>query len=83
MATYKATDKKVLNMLKQYEGQTIEDFMYSDLVDLIGLDIIKIDGQEIKYGEEYDDSKDGAVIRYVEVRNVNGYIIADIATEDF
>ena len=83
MTTYNATDKKILNKLKQYEGQTVEDLLYSDLAEIIGLDVIKINGQVIGQGDDYDDTINGLVIRYIQVRNVNGYIIADIATEDF
>lgn len=83
MTTYNATDKKILGMLKQYEGQTVGDLLDSDLAEIIGLDVIKIDGQPIGWGDDYDASIEGLVIRYIQVRNVNGYIIADIATEDF
>ena len=83
MTTYNATDKKILNKLKQYEGQTVEDLLYSDLAEIIGLDVIKINSQVIGQGDDYDDTINGLVIRYIQVRNVNGYIIADIATEDF
>lgn len=78
-----ATDRKILAKLKQYEGQTVGDFMYSDLVEFIGVDTIKINGQPVKYGEEYDDSNEGLVIRYINVYNVMGYIFADITTEAF
>lgn len=83
MTTYNATDKKILEMLKQYEGQTVGDLLDSDLAEIIGLDVIKIDGHAIGWGDDYDASIEGLVIRYIQVHNVNGYIIADIATEDF
>lgn len=77
-----ATDRRILNKLKKYEGKTVEDFMYSDLVEFIGIDVLRIDGKEPGYGEEYDDSKDGSIIRFINVRNVMGYIFADITTEE-
>lgn len=83
MTTYSATDKKLLNMLKQYEGQTVGDLLDSDLAEIIGLDIVSINGQAIGRGDDYDPSIEGLIIRYVQVRNVMGYIITDITTEDF
>lgn len=82
MTTYNATDKKVLNMIRQYEGQTVGDLLDSDLADLIGLDIIRINGDPIGWGDDYDPSIEGLVIRYVQVRNVLGYMHCDIITED-
>lgn len=83
MTTYSATDKKILNMLKQYEGQTVGDLLDSDLAEIIGLDIVSINGQAIGRGDDYDSTIEGLIIRYVQVRNVMGYIITDITTEDF
>lgn len=77
------TDRKILNLLKNYEGQTVGDLLDSDLAEIIGLDVINVDGHEIGWGEDYDDSIEGLVIRYVQIRNVMGYIIVDIATEGF
>ena len=72
-------DRRILNKLKTYEGQTVGAFMYSDLVEFIGVDIVKINGQGVGYGEEYN-ADESAIIDYIQVRNVSGYIIADITT---
>ena len=72
------TEKKLLKIIKTYEGRAVEDFLESDISELIGIDIWKIDGQAPEYGEE--NEPDYRTIKYIQIRNVMGYIIADIAT---
>lgn len=74
-------EKIILKKLREYEGQTVGDFMYSDFVDMF-VDIIEINGHGIPHAEDYDSVDEGAIIDYINVRNVMGYIIADIATQE-
>lgn len=71
-------DRKIRNLIRKYEGQTVGDFLYSDISEFV--DVFKINGQAIPYAEDYDVDE-GAVIDYINVYNVEGYIFADIATE--
>lgn len=77
-------EKKLLKILKTYEGKTVEDFRKSNFFDLIQIDVLEVNGQAID--EEYLDlervlnASDLRVIDHIQVRNVMGYIICDVAT---
>lgn len=74
------SNKSLINQLKKYEGKTVEDFLDSDIAEFIGIDIWKVNGHEIGWGEEY--SPDYRTIKYINIRNVMGYMIADLTTEE-
>lgn len=74
--TTNMNDKKLLKEVRKYEGRSVEDFLYSDIGEFIGLDIINVNGKQIGCGEEYEP--DYRTIKYIQIRNVMGYIITDI-----
>lgn len=72
-------ENKLVRELKKFEGRSVEDFLYSDLCEMLDIDIYKVNGKEIGCGEEYQP--DHRAIRFIEIRNVIGYMILDITTE--
>ena len=75
------TEKKILKELRKYEGQTVGDFLYSDLAEMIGIDTFKVNGVPLGCGEDYDPKHEGKTIRTIYVYNVMGHMFADITTE--
>ena len=73
------TTKTIRNEIRKFEGKTVGDFLYSDLCDVF-IDVNKINGVAIPYGEDYDVDE-YAIIDYIEVYNVEGYMFANIVTE--
>ena len=69
----------VTSKLRMYEGRTVDDFLFSDLCEIFSIDIYKVNGKEIGWGEDYEP--DYRRIESIEIRNVMGYTILDIATE--
>lgn len=74
------TNKRLLEEIKKYEGKSVEDFLGSDLAEFIGIDIWKVNGHEIGWGEDY--TPDYRAIKCINIRNVMGYMIADLTTEE-
>ena len=74
------SNASLLRQIKKYEGKTVEDFFYSDIVEWVGIDVYKVNGHEIGCGEDY--VPDHRTIHHIEIRNVMGYMIADVTTEE-
>lgn len=74
------TNKRLLEEIKKYEGKSVEDFLGSDLAEFIGIDIWQVNSHEIGWGEDY--TPDYRTIKYINIRNVMGYMIADLTTEE-
>lgn len=72
------TTKTIRNEIRKFEGKTVGDFLYSDLCNVF-IDVNKINGVAIPYGEDYDVDEH-AIIDYIEVYNVEGYMFANIVT---
>lgn len=74
------SNASIIRQVKKYEGRTVEDFLDSDIAEYIGIDIWKVNGQEIGWGDDY--TPDHRTIKYINIRNVMGYMIADLTTEE-
>ena len=69
----------LLKQVRKYEGRTVKDFLGSEIAKDLGIAIFKVNGKALEWG---DNETDSLTIDYINIRNVMGYMFADLTTEE-